>query len=439
MEEREQQAESSERSIEAPLATAPQSMPLTGGIPAVLWLQRHGGNRAVGQALARQPRRGGPRVLARDVKDEDVVLALGVYEREFPLPGGSTIRANAKASLLNEAKKASGLRAIAMTDMTEANKEAFWQQAPSGLASGTVVQEALEGGGRYRIRAIYLNTADVNLMDRYPPGTSEERKRTHPEGTNQTAAEYRAVVAAMAANNNKVDIYIQHARGLSKVPANGHVVEGADLPKEVWRFLPMSFLPATVAEALKKLEEMRDRLRREVELMEGENRQQKENIEDPSYSGFWGYWTNKLSHTYPPDLSIWNDASLALMRAKAAINAKQPEVAAIEIAHARRGYLKAMRTYLVWKDGLQGAATKMYVAIGAVAAAAIAAFVAPAAIARLATKAPNAAAGATEAEQLLVRVVQVIERADKAIVAAEEAEILAAEAEELELLQRIAK
>ena len=212
----------------------------------VLSLQRSAGNGAVLRMLSRQV---GGAATGSASPPLDVVLALGRFTRTLTLPGGRVIRASATETLSLEARQASGLPAIVMSDMSEAQQEAFTRLQPSQLASGTVIQEAIEGGGgaRYRIRAIYLNTEGVGLLDRHPPKASPAVRTEFPEGTAQTAAEYRGIVAAMAAGNHQVDIYIEHSGGLSKVRAGRQIVEGAPLPAELRPHLPPSF--ATVSPA----------------------------------------------------------------------------------------------------------------------------------------------------------------------------------------------
>ena len=212
----------------------------------LLSLQRSAGNGAVVRMLSRQV---GGAALGSAAPPLDVVLALGRFTRTLTLPGGRVIRASATETLSVEARQASGLPAIVMSDMSEAQQEAFTRLQPSQLASGTVVQEAIEGGGgaRYRIRAIYLNTEGVGLLDRHPPRASPAVRNDFPEGTAQTAAEYRGVVAAMAAGNHQVDIYIEHSGGLSKVRAGRQIVEGAPLPAELRPHLPPSFATASPA------------------------------------------------------------------------------------------------------------------------------------------------------------------------------------------------
>jgi len=165
------------------------------------------------------------------------VLVLGLYER--PFPGGQTFPV--QDSLLKEAKATTGLRPMLMGGM-ESFGEVFRGLAPSGLASATLVQEALEGGGKQNIRAIYINEASVTLLAKHSPRATAAHQAAHPEGTFQTAAEYRSVVASLAANTHKVDIYIKHAKGLSIVRANKQVVEGRPLPAQLRPHLPPTFV-----------------------------------------------------------------------------------------------------------------------------------------------------------------------------------------------------
>jgi hypothetical protein len=212
----------------------------------LLDLQRSAGNGAVVRMLSRQV---GGTAMGSAAPPLDVVLALGRFTRTLTLPGGRVIRASATETLSVEARQVTGLPAIVMSDMSEAQQEAFTRLQPSQLASGTVIQEAIEGGGgtRYRIRAIYLNTEGVGLLDRHPPKASPAVRNDFPEGTAQTAAEYRGIVAAMAAGNHKVDVYIEHSGGLSKVRAGRQIVEGAPLPAELRPHLPPSFATAAPA------------------------------------------------------------------------------------------------------------------------------------------------------------------------------------------------
>lgn len=192
---------------------------------------------------------------------------------------------------------------------------------------------------------------------------------------------------------------------------------------------------------LRTLDDARIALKNEVDLNLGDHKAQKALIEVPSYSGFWGYWSNQLFNKYPPPLTIWDEADLSLLRAKNAINAGQKDLAAFHLTKARRAFHEAFKAYMSWKVGVVGAAKKMQIAIGVVAAATIAAFVAPSIVARAGAGAGSAAGTATTAEQTLIRVVEVIERADRVMASADAtvAEMQAAEAEEAELLETMAK
>jgi hypothetical protein len=169
--------------------------------------------------------------------DAGRVLVLGLYQR--PIAGSRVLPV--QELLEDEARRASGLRPIMMGGMEESFNKVWIPLAPSGLASGTLVQEALEGKGAYGIRAIYFNTAGVKLLDRFPPGTDAKQQAGFPEGTFQTAAELRNVVAAMAAGQHKVDLYIEHEGGLSTVKAGSLTADGAALPAEWRAHLPPSF------------------------------------------------------------------------------------------------------------------------------------------------------------------------------------------------------
>ncbi|MET0214552.1 MAG: DUF4157 domain-containing protein, partial [Vicinamibacterales bacterium] len=108
------------------------------------------------------------------------VLVLGLYER--PFPGGDVLPV--QDSLLKEAKAATGLRPFLMGGM-ENFGEVFPRLSPSALASATLVQEALEGGGKQNIRAIYINEAGVRLLAKQSPKAPAAHQAAHPEGTFQ--------------------------------------------------------------------------------------------------------------------------------------------------------------------------------------------------------------------------------------------------------------
>jgi hypothetical protein len=195
---------------------------------------------------------------APPASSQPTVLVLGLYNREvFPGSGALPMQDN----LIRQARQATGLRPLMMGGMksfkgkeVEGRKvEPSWAEvAPSGLASSRLIQEALEGGGKENFRAVYIDTAGVNLLERHAeaprrgdPVAAAAARAAHPEGTSQTGAEYRSVVAALASGTHKVDIYIRHAGGLSVVRAGKQEVEGSPLPANLRPHLPPSFKTGT--------------------------------------------------------------------------------------------------------------------------------------------------------------------------------------------------
>ena len=142
--------------------------------------------------------------------------------------------------LRSEAETATGLKPIFMGAMEESFQKTWRLLAPRPCISNAYPGSA-EGAGAYGIHAIFFNTTGVNLLERFPPRASTDTKSKFPEGTFQTAAELRSVVASMAAGQHKVDLYIKHPGGVSIVRAGRVTVEGASLPAE-WRpHLPPTF------------------------------------------------------------------------------------------------------------------------------------------------------------------------------------------------------
>lgn len=180
-----------------------------------------------------------------------------------------------------------------------------------------------------------------------------------------------------------------------------------------------------------------ERVRRQLEIYEGEHRIEAAMIEDPSFSGFAGYWTNHLFNRDIPPPTIWANGYGALAGVDSALAAGDLTRATRQLIRARRQVLVAMRNYVSWKDGIEPAGAKAKHAIGAIAVASILAIVAlPIAIESLG----GAGVGAEVAEeQLAVRIAANIARADEALLALEaeatEAEIQAAVAEELSALE----
>lgn len=142
---------------------------------------------------------------------------------------------------------------------------------------------------------------------------------------------------------------------------------------------------------LRAVKEFVDQLEREVDLSEGDNRLQLNLINKPSYFGFWGYWTNELFNTQPPQLTIWAHAYDLISAARIQIRAGDPVKALQRFVEGRIAYLEALKTYHAWKDNLPGAAARMQTAIVVSAVVALAAFVAPSVVARAASSASGTA------------------------------------------------
>lgn len=188
----------------------------------IVQLQHTAGNRAATQLV--QLQRAGGKALGKGIK-RGTVLVLGRFD--------GPIR-----HLLERAARATGLRPVLMSEL-ESTSELLDIFFPSGLFSGSVVHEALEGGGLQDVRAIYLDTEGVDLLR----GGPLYQKSPTFHGANlggQTAAEYRNVVAAVAAKNHQVDIFIRHKGGVSVIKAGSHTVQGAPLPDVLRPHLPES-------------------------------------------------------------------------------------------------------------------------------------------------------------------------------------------------------
>jgi uncharacterized protein DUF4157 len=149
---------------------------------------------------------------------------------------------------------------------------------------------------------------------------------------------------------------------------------------------------ALLRKKLKAVKELIDQLEREVDMSEGDHRTQRNLINDPSYAGFWGFWTNELFSQQPPLLMIWDEAYLSIERARTQLRAGNPKKAFEHFVKGRRSYIKSLKRYLAWKNKLPGAASQMKTAIAVGAVLAVAAFVAPTVVAE-AVEASSATAG----------------------------------------------
>ncbi len=135
-------------------------------------------------------------------------------------------------------------------------------------------------------------------------------------------------------------------------------------------------------------------------------------------NNFFGFWTNRLFNKEPPPPLIWTNCYGRLLTTKQLIAQQNIQKATAELNIARLYYLWAFKKYSSWKDGIEAAAGKMQIAIGATALVLV--VTAAAVFAAGAGASTAAVAGATDTGQMtLVRVVALCADADKAIAAAQ--------------------
>jgi hypothetical protein len=117
------------------------------------------------------------------------------------------------------------------------------------------------------------------------------------------------------------------------------------------------------------------RARREHDRLFGEHKAQSDLINaNPSVTNFVaiaGFWTNRLFNADVPPLDIWSPAFVSLARGDRLLREGDLPKAYSTALRARGELLKATAIYLRWKEGIEGAGTKMQVAIGVVAVALI--------------------------------------------------------------------
>jgi len=135
-------------------------------------------------------------------------------------------------------------------------------------------------------------------------------------------------------------------------------------------------------------------------------------------SGALGYWANHLFNEDVPPLAIWNECFSELAHARSTLKERKFGEAVIGIIRARSALIEATGIYYRWKDGIQGAGTKMQFAIGAVAvvlifsAAAAAAATAASAGAAGASAAGVGASEGTSAASTVTRLASLVSKAD---------------------------
>jgi hypothetical protein len=132
----------------------------------------------------------------------------------------------------------------------------------------------------------------------------------------------------------------------------------------------------------------------------------------------FGFWTNRLFNKEPPPPLIWNNCYSRLLLTKTLIAQQNIQKATAELNIARLYYLWAFKKYMSWKDGIEAAAGKMQIAIGATALVLVITAAAVFAAGAGATGAATAASTNT-GQMTLVRVVALCAEADNAIAAAQ--------------------
>ena len=181
-----------------------------------------------------------------------------------------------------------------------------------------------------------------------------------------------------------------------------------------------------VDRALNKIRDDADTLREQLKNIKSEHQAQRDLIDKPSVTGFAGWVVDKFNKAPLPQMAIWGTAESLTMSLTRIINGGDPLAALRAYLEARRAYVIAVKRYVAWKNGLDGAAAATEVAIGVVAVATVIAIVAGVAAVGTYTGVTGAGAaagaGATAAEgagveQTLVRVADLVTKADKAIAA----------------------
>ncbi len=116
--------------------------------------------------------------------------------------------------------------------------------------------------------------------------------------------------------------------------------------------------------ALAKLDAFRITLLNQVNFYSSEHQAERQLATD----SFVGYVTNRLFNPDIPEMMIWNNAYARLTAVERELRHENVKGAFKELVLARLQYLRALRQYLTWKDGIEGAGTAMITAICAVAA-----------------------------------------------------------------------
>ena len=208
--------------------------------------------------------------------------------------------------------------------------------------------------------------------------------------------------------------------------------EGETIMVRVVRIAKDGEKSADSGKALGELQDYFERLTNALNSSHSEHVAEARLITDPSFSGFAGYWTNRLFNRDIPGIIIWNKAFVSMARAEACLKRKKLAEALSHLLEARIHYLAALKNYTNWKSGVEGAGVKMQVAIGAVAVVTVVLVTGPAIVAALG----EAGGEASEAAETLDKIRVVTEQADKVFEAVDAAEE-AASVEEIERMAEI--
>ena len=89
-----------------------------------------------------------------------------------------------------------------------------------------------------------------------------------------------------------------------------------------------------------------------------------------------GFWTNRLFNVDPPQVTVWLNAYSYVLRSGTELSHGKLKEGAVNYFKARYNFLKALKAYTKWKDGIEGAGTKMQWAIAGTGLATVLSFVA---------------------------------------------------------------
>jgi len=123
--------------------------------------------------------------------------------------------------------------------------------------------------------------------------------------------------------------------------------------------------------ALSQMRLLQATLKNSIDLYSSEHKAQLDLVTQ----SFAGFWTNNLFNSKPPEIGIWLNSYSYILRSGTELSHGNLKQGAIAYFRARHHYLKALGAYSKWKDGIEGAGTKMQWAIGVSAVTVVASFV----------------------------------------------------------------